>query len=119
MPITEQLLHNFKHLPAWEARVAKLGQDDRQPIDAAEAHRVARENQPDLTTEIEPYDAQGLEADMLVSVTPDDFSLRGAVEGTVVRASALELAVHRLTADLGDLVIHFPRLGYRVEALAE
>lgn len=119
MPITEQLFHSFKHLPAWEARVAKLGQGDRQPIDAAEAHRVARETQPDLTTEIERDDAQALEADMLVSVTPDDFSLRGAVVGTVLRASALELAIHRLTDDLGDLVIHFPRLGYRVEPVAE
>lgn len=119
MPVTEQLFQNFKHLPAWEARVAELGEGERRVIDAAEAHRVARETEPDLTSEVAANDAQGLEAGMPVNVMPDDFSLRGAVQGKLMRASALALAVHRSTDDFGDLVIHFPRLGYRVEPLAE
>ena len=118
MPVTEQLFRDFGHLPAWEARVAELGEGDRQPIDVAEAHRVARESQPNLTSEVAGNDAQGLETGMPVKVMPDDFSLRGAVEGTLLQASALELAVHRSTDDFGDLVIHFPRLGYRIEPLA-
>jgi len=117
MPVTEKLFQNFKHLPAWEVRVAELGEGDRQPIDVAEAHRVARESQADLSREVVADDAQGLEAGMPVKVAPDDFSLRGDVEGTLLRASALELAIHRSTDDFGDLVIHFPRLGYRVEPL--
>ena len=116
--IAEKLLQNFAHLPAWEARVAELGEGDRQPIDVAEAHGVARESQPDLGKEIDADDAQGLEAGMPVTVAPDDFSLRGAVEGTLLRVSVLELAIHRSTDDFGDLVIQFPRLGYRVEPLA-
>ena len=56
---------------------------------------------------------------MPVRVEPDDFSKRGAVDGHLLRASALDLAIHRLTEDFGDLVIHFPRLGYRVEALSD
>jgi glutathione S-transferase len=119
MPITGQLLGDFAHLPAWEARVAELGEGERQVIDAVEAHRQARENQPDLTSEIRGSDAQGLETGMPVKVMPDDFSLRGAVEGTVLQASALQLAIHRSTDDFGDLVIHFPRLGYRIEPLAK
>lgn len=119
MPVTEQLLRNFEHLHAWEARVAELGEGERKAIDAAEAHGVARESEPDLTTKIDPDDAQGLEAGMRVKVMPDDFSLRGAVEGGLLRISALELAIHRSTDDFGDLVIHFPRLGYRLEPLAE
>ena len=117
MPVTDDLFQNFEYLPAWEARVAELGEGDRQPIDVAEAHGVARESQPDLGKEIDADDAQGLEAGMPVTVAPDDFSLRGAVEGTLLRASALELAIHRSTDDFADLVIHFPRLGYRVEPL--
>jgi glutathione S-transferase len=117
MPITGQLFSDLEHLPAWETRVAELGEGERQPIDAAEAHRVAQESQPDLTADVDANDAQGLEAGMSVKVMPDDFSLRGVVEGTVLRASALELAIHRSTDDFGDLVIHFPKLGYRVEPL--
>jgi glutathione S-transferase len=115
MPIAEDLFCDFRHLPAWEARIAELGEGNRQVIDAAEAHEVARNTEPDLTSETCANDAQGLEAGMPVTVMPDDFSLRGAVEGTVLRASPLELTIHRSTKDFGDLVIHFPRLGYRVQ----
>ena len=114
MPVTEKLFQKFGHLPAWEGRVADLGEGTRQPIDVAEAHRVAQQSEPDLTSEIAGNEAQDLEAGMRVEVMPDDFSLRGAVEGTLLRASALELAIHRKTDEFGDLVIHFPRLGYRL-----
>jgi glutathione S-transferase len=119
MPISEQLLRDFEHLPAWEARVAGLGEGERQPIDVAEAHRVARESEPNLTSEVGENEPQGLEAGMPVRVMPDDFSLRGAVEGELLRASALGIAIHRSTDDFGDLIIHFPRLGYRIEPLTE
>jgi glutathione S-transferase len=116
--VTDDLFQNFEYLPGWEVRVAELGEGARRPIDVAEAHGVARESQPDLGSEVVADDAQGFEAGMPVTVAPDDFSLRGDVEGTLLRVSALELAIHRSTDDFGDLVIHFPRLGYRVEPLA-
>jgi len=119
MPVTEQLLRRFAHLPDWEARVAELGEGERLVMDAAEAHRVARDTEPDLSTDVDPEDAQGLEPGMPVRVNSDDFSSRGAVEGLVLRASALELAIHRQTDDFGDLVTQFPRLGYRVEPLTD
>ena len=119
MPVTEQLFRRFTHLPDWEARVAELGEGERLIMDAAEAHRVARDSEPDLSTDVDPEDAQGLEPGMPVRVNSDDFSSRGAVEGLVLRASALELAIHRQTDDFGDLVTQFPRLGYRVEPLTD
>ena len=118
MPVTEQLLGKFSHLPAWETRVAELGEGKRRVMDATEAHRVARASEPDLGTDVDPDDPQ-LEAGMRVRVESDDFSKRGAVDGLLLRVSALELAIHRPTDDFGDLVIHFPRLGYRVEALSD
>ena len=117
MPVTEKLFQNFKHLPAWETRIAELGEGDRQPIEVAEAHRVAQQSKPDLTSEVAGNDAQNLEAGARVRVMPDDFSLRGGVDGALLRASALELAIHRVTDDFGDLVVHFPRLGYRIDPL--
>ena len=119
MPVTEQLLGKFSHLPAWEARIAELGEGERQVIDAAEAHRVARDHSPDLGTDVDPDEPQPLAADMPVRVEPDDFAKRGAVDGLLLRASTLELAIHRSTDDFGDLVVHFPRLGYRVEPLSD
>jgi glutathione S-transferase len=117
MPVTEKLLGLFARLPAWEARVAELGEGSRENISAAEAHDEARSNEPDLSAEIDPDDPQNMRARMPVSVESDDFSSRGSVEGDVLRVSPLEIAVHRRTDAFGDLVVHFPRLGYRVTPL--
>ena len=114
LPVTEKLLGRFTHLPAWEARVAELGEGERQLITAEAAHEEARESQPDLTPDCDPDDPQDLVAGMPVSVEADDFSQRGVVEGEVVRATAREISIHRHDERLGDLLIHFPRLGYRV-----
>ena len=117
LPITEKLLSQYRHLPGWESRVAELGEGERRPIEAAAAHAEARDAAPDLTPNVDPDDAQQLTVGRPVTVQPDDFSQRGGVEGEVLRASALEIAIHRRTDDFGDLVIHFPRLGYRVTPL--
>jgi len=117
MPVTASLLSRFANLPAWEARVAELGQGQREEIPVAEAHAKALDADPDLSAEIDPDDAQNLRAGSRVRIEADDFSMRGAVAGEVLRTSALEIAVLRHTDDLGDLVVHFPRLGYRVTPL--
>jgi len=118
MPVTEQLLGVFSHLPAWEARVAGLGEGSRENTGAAEAHDEARCAEPDLSTEIDTADPQHMRAGMRVRIDADDFSSRGSVEGDVLRASPLEISIHRHTDAFGDLVVHFPRLGYRVTPLA-
>ncbi len=115
LPMTEPMLARFHNLPAWEARVAEIGEGDRQAIEASAAHAEARDATPDLTVDVDPDDPQKLAAGLRVQVKPDDFSERGVVEGEVVTANALEIAVRRRTDDFGDLVVHFPRLGYRVD----
>jgi len=117
LPIANDLLAPFVHLPAWEARVAALGQGERTEIDAPLAHAEARQAEPDLTARVDADDPQKLKAGMRVRVAADDFSDRGVVEGEVVIATPLEIAVRRRTDDFGDLVVHFPRLGYRVMPL--
>jgi glutathione S-transferase len=114
LAVADRLLAQFRHLPPWEARVAALGEGTRCEITAAEAEAEARAACPDLSVAVDDADAQGLRPGMRVRVEPDDFSDRGAVEGEVLRASALAIAVHRRSDALGDVVVHFPRLGYRV-----
>ncbi len=118
LPTASALLAEFAYLPDWEARVAALGEGARTEIQAAEAHDEARAALPDMRADVRDADAQALRAGLRVRVEPDDFSERGAVEGAVLRADALKLAVHRRSAKLGDLVVHFPRLGYRVTPCA-
>jgi glutathione S-transferase len=117
IPVTAKLLARFSNLPAWEARVAELGEGQRKEIPVAQAHAQARDSDPDLSGETDTDEPQNLRAGARVRIEADDFSARGAVEGEVISASALTIAVRRRTEAFGDLVIHFPRLGYRVTPL--
>jgi glutathione S-transferase len=60
--------------------------------------------------------AQDLHFGMQVEVTPDD-TRRGAVRGKLVALDWNEVGVSRSHAQCGDVVVHFPRLGYRVTPL--
>ncbi len=111
--IAAELMDDLTHLCAWQQRVAELGEGTRTPITASEALAEALAADPDVRTEIDPHDAQGLKADMRVRVSPDD-TRRGEVEGVVVIATPAKIAIAREHPRVGRVVVHFPRLGYRV-----
>lgn len=115
IPGVNELFAAFPRMQAWEARVAALGEGRRIEGTAGMAFEVARSSTP-LPGEVDAADAQGLRAGMRVEVAPDD-TRRGAVEGTVHAASSNEIAVLRAHPKCGEVVVHFPRLGYRVRRL--
>jgi glutathione S-transferase len=108
-----QLLDDFPGLVAWEARMQAVGEGRRVPVAAAEALAEARAATSATAPKVDARDAQGLVAGQLVEVVPDD-TRRGAVRGTVIVAAPDEIAVKRSGEAVGEVVVHFPRLGYRV-----
>jgi len=52
-----------------------------------------------------------------VSIRPDDYTT-AAVEGTLLRITADDVAIRREAPDLGETVVHFPRIGYALKELA-
>jgi glutathione S-transferase len=112
VPIANELLAAFRHLSAWERRIADLGEGERLACTAAEALEVAR-NVSAEPGSIDPDDAQGFAEGLEVDVMPDD-TMRGAVRGRVVATGPNEIAVCRSHPRCGEVVVHFPRLGYRV-----
>jgi len=113
MPVVNELFAAFPKMAAWEARVAALGEGERQPIPVAEAFAVARGSRP-LAGTIDADDALGLRAGELVDVGPEEEMRRGDVRGEVVAANPNEIAVRHQHPSCGEVVVHFPRLGYRV-----
>ncbi len=113
MPVVNDLWAAFTRMQAWEQRVADLGEGTRTPINAEDAFAEARAARRDTAVNVDPADAQKLQAGMQVEVQPDD-SVRGAVRGSVVIATVNEIAVRRHHEWCGEVVVHFPRLGYRV-----
>ena len=113
LDFVNDLLADLSYLPAWERRVDDLGEGTREPISAATAHGVARGSAPETKPTIDAADGKRFSPNSLVLVEPDD-SRRGAVAGELVVLKANQVAVRHHNETVGTVVVHFPRVGYRV-----
>jgi len=111
-PSAGPLLEPYARVRAWMERVDAIGNGDLHPLEPSAALAIARAATPAAGT-VAPGEPNALAAGNKVTVTPDDYGF-DPVAGTVVGASEHEIAIRRTEPDLGDLVIHFPRIGFRV-----
>ena len=96
---------------AWYARVATIGHGTRQEVSAKEALEVARQSRPQDST---VADQDAALAGKQVTVSADDYG-RDPVTGILVGSSAHHVAIRRQDADLGEIVVHFPRIGFVIQ----
>lgn len=101
-------------LAAWERRMAAIGHGTRAEMTPAEAHAIARAATPEPGRGVDPADPLGLAVGDAVVVTPDDYG-KVPVAGELVTLQLHEVAVRRSDPKCGTVVVHFPRIGYRVE----
>jgi hypothetical protein len=90
-----------------------MGHGARQDLDADAALQIARDSTPLAGAGIDPGEPNHLELGMRVAVIPDDYAFDPVV-GDLVTANPRELAVRRTDPVAGDIVVHFPRLGFQV-----
>ncbi len=105
----------FKNLLAWAQRIKAFGHGRPALMSAAEALEVARgssQGQPFDGPLVEP---EGLKLGQRISVCATDYGC-DPVTGTLVHASVFEVAVKRSDEQAGEVVVHFPREGFRVFA---
>jgi glutathione S-transferase len=112
-PEAHASLAEFPAVQAWCARVADLGDGDRTTMDPADALAVARESEPSTPVPGDAREPSGIASGARVAVVPDDYGF-DAVAGEVVHLSAHEIAIRRESPELGRVVVHFPRVGFRV-----
>jgi glutathione S-transferase len=113
VPIATEFLAPFARLAAWEERVRALGHGRPTAMSAAEAHAVARSSLPRQAAGVDPKDPLGLRAGDTVRVAPDDHD-KAPVTGRLVTLTVQEVAIQRADPAVGTVIVHFPRLGYRV-----
>jgi glutathione S-transferase len=113
VPTAAAIFADYPRLAAWEARVRAIGHGERREYTAAEARAVARRALPEPGAGVDGQDALGLVAGEEVVVTPDDYG-RDPVQGTLVTLALHEVAVRRSHPDVGTVIVHFPRIGYRI-----
>lgn len=111
------LLDQFPNLAAWEARVAAIGHGRPEDLSSKEALEVARAATPQSTEQTDRDDPQGLAPGQIVAVVPDVDGGDPSVEGRVVGVDKNSISISRSASQLGDIVVHFPRVGYRVTRL--
>lgn len=111
---TDELVSNLPHLLDWEVRMDAVGHGEPRPMNAEDALIVARE----ASIDVEPLIADDAWPDAApltdVTVTPQDY---GAVPvpGRLLRLDHSEIAILREDDRAGEVAVHFPRLGYRLE----
>ncbi len=115
LPDASAILAPFGQVAAWEARVRAIGHGNRSEIDAARALAAARESRPGPGRGVDPRDRSGLQAGQRVTVTPDDYG-KVPVTGELVTLDLHEVALRRVDERAGEVVVHFPRIGYVVAA---
>jgi glutathione S-transferase len=107
-------LSQFSHLLAWEERVGKIGHGSPSDLDAEAALEIAREAGPEAGQGIDPLDPLGLEPGAPVEVVTGEGNTGQAVSGRLLALDLQEVVIGRRDERVGEVAVHFPRVGYRV-----
>lgn len=110
-----ELLQDLPALQAWEQRMRTCGHGRCTKLAADEALAIARNSHSVAVPAVERAAWPRLAENTRVSVTPQDY---GAVPvlGQLLCLSHAEVAIRREDPLAGEVVVHFPRRGYIVEA---
>lgn len=100
-------------LLAWFERIEAFGPGEVWPMPAAEALAIARQNEPIDVAGATMRTSDGIGVGDVVSITADDYGVEKS-NGTIVRLLSNEVAIHRTEPQVGEVVVHFPRTGYKI-----
>lgn len=101
-------------LAAWFARIEGFGPGSVRPMTPADALAIARDAEPTDVAGGELTTVEGVALGDAVTITADDYG-REDSGGTVVRLAREEITIRRRDPASGDVAVHFPRAGYRIE----
>jgi glutathione S-transferase len=107
-------LEPFERLCAWESRIKAIGHGRSTPMEANEALNVASDARPETPEQVDTSDPQSLKLGDEVEVVPDGVDSAPPVAGRIHAVTAQETVIRRTDGRVGDVAVHFPRVGYRV-----
>ena len=102
-------------LMAWMDRMAAFGEGRRTNLAPAQAIEIARASQPTDLSAREFVDTHGIALGREVVIHASDYGME-PVQGVLVLADANEWAVRRHDERAGEVVFHFPRMGFEMKA---
>ncbi len=114
-PVTLPLVEDYPEVAAWLGRVLGVGHGSLSELSAEDALRMAHEAAPAALPDEAFFEPNGFTAGQQVSIAAVDYGT-DPVEGELVFAGVEELILRREDARAGVVHVHFPRIGYRLEA---
>ena len=114
-PRGPQIIGQLAGLEHWETKMRGIGHGEQQDITAEQAIQIAGDASSRAAEYIDPADPMGLRTGQAISVTPEGDGGDPSVSGTLVRLDAYEIAIRHHDRRIGEVVIHFPRIGYHIE----
>jgi glutathione S-transferase len=114
--LADELLAEFPRLREWEDRVQLLGHGTRTELSGQDALAIATKASPAAAARDMERDFEGRKIGDRVVVSADE-PVKTPIEGEIVSLSVHHIAIRRRDPDLGEVVVHFPRLGYVVSGV--
>lgn len=114
-PITAPLVDDYPEVAVWLNRVLGFGHGAHSPLSAYEALQIALAATPAALPATAPVPVQGIEWGQQVSIAATDYGV-DPVSGQLLHADNESLILRREDPRAGILHVHFPRVGFRVEA---
>jgi glutathione S-transferase len=105
-------LSSYAHVMAWLDRMRAFGHGSPTPLEAADALTVARSAQP-RPPALPSARLERLSVGAEVEIAAADYALEPSA-GRLVYVGPDELAIERLDERAGRVVVHFPRVGFKV-----
>ena len=107
------ILASVKNVLPWMDRIAAIGHGTVTKLSSADAIALASST-PTHVGDLPWHDEHGIAPGTAVTITPLDYAF-DAVAGDLVIASANQLAIKRTDERAGEVVVHFPCVGYKLE----
>ncbi len=107
------VIAGYPAVNAWLERVRTMGQGQHQNLPPAEALALARMSEPNTEAHIDTDASAGLTIGQQVRIQADDYG-KEVTEGEIRVLLADEIAVLREDPDVGRVMVHYPRAGYRI-----
>lgn len=109
------LLDDMPKLLQWTARISQIGWGNSSSTTNEAALHLARVSSPEDLISCPSYEmSEEIKLGEMVEVSP--FGEDSSTYGWLHYADESRLTVRNVATDLGDVFIHFPRLGYRIRA---
>ena len=114
-PVTAPLVDDYPAVAAWLDRVLGFGHGSHTEMSGEEAVALARDATPAALPDEQFVDPSGLQAGQTVAISAIDYGV-DPVEGELVFSGREELILRREDSRAGTVHVHFPRMGFRIEA---